>query len=49
MNKLVFLDTNILVYSKDETSPFFSPVCEALKGLILKGIDLGFAIPNPGS
>ena len=35
MNKPVFLDTNILVYSKDETSPFFGQVCEALKGLVL--------------
>ena len=40
MNKLIFLDTNILVYSKDEASPFFGQVCEALKGMILKGINL---------
>ena len=41
MNKLVFFDTNILVYSKDEASPFFGHVCESLKGRVLKDIDLG--------
>ncbi len=40
MNKRVFLDTNILVYSKDEASPFFGHVCEALKGLVLNKVDL---------
>lgn len=37
MNKRIVLDTNILVYSKDEASPFFSQVCEALKGLVSNG------------
>ncbi len=40
MNKLVFLDTNILVYSKDEASPFFGQACEALEGLVFNGIVL---------
>jgi len=36
----VFIDTNILVYSKDEASPFFTKVCDALKGLVSRGVSL---------
>jgi hypothetical protein len=36
----VLLDTNILVYSRDEASPFFGQVCEALKGLVSEGVVL---------
>lgn len=40
MSGRVFVDTNILIYSKDEASPFFNQVSEALRGLIRKGISL---------
>lgn len=36
MTQSVFLDTNILVYSRDEASPFFGQTCEALQGLSTK-------------
>jgi predicted nucleic acid-binding protein len=37
MPQSVFLDTNILVYSRDEGSPFFDKVVEALRGLMNGG------------
>ncbi len=30
----LFLDTNILIYSRDEASPLFQPVRDALRGLV---------------
>lgn len=40
MSKRVLLDTNILVYSRDEASPFYGQVCEAIKGLVNEGVAL---------
>ena len=36
----LFVDTNILVYSRDEASPFFTSVRDALRGLVGAGVDL---------
>ncbi len=36
----IFIDTNILVYSRDEGSPFFNKVTDALKGLLLNNVSL---------
>ncbi len=33
MSKRILLDTNILVYSRDEASTFFGQVGEAIKGI----------------
>lgn len=33
----VLLDTNILVYSRDEASPFFASTVKALKNIIING------------
>jgi len=40
MPERVLLDTNILVYSRDEGSPFFGQVCEALQGLVSESVVL---------
>lgn len=40
MSKRILLDTNILVYSRDEASTFFGQVGEAIKGLVNGGITL---------
>lgn len=40
MTERVFIDTNILVYSRDEASPFFPSVREALRGLVSADIEL---------
>ena len=34
----VLLDTNILIYSRDEASPFFAPTVKALQNLIINGV-----------
>ena len=36
----LFLDTNILIYSRDEASPYFEIVRDALRGLATGGIGL---------
>lgn len=40
MPKRAFLDTNVLVYSRDEASSFFEPVIKALQGLAINGVSL---------
>lgn len=35
MPNQVFLDTNILVYSRDEASPFFDKVIKTIEGLVV--------------
>lgn len=40
MSERVLLDTNILVYSRDEASPFYGQVCETIKGLVNRGVAL---------
>lgn len=34
------MDTNILIYSRDEGSPFFEQVCSALRGLVNNRVHL---------